>query len=51
MLEYVGLALEGEGDAAGMEQGSGMLVPCAILMVAHQGESPAGKLRPVFCGG
>ena len=40
------LAPEGEGDPAGKEAGGGFFIPGAIFMVAHQRETPAGKLNP-----
>ena len=35
----------GEGEAAGIEHGGSGLVPGAVLVVAHQGEAPGGKLH------
>ena len=39
------LSVQGEGQAAGEQHGSGASVPAAILPVTHQGEAPAGELH------
>jgi hypothetical protein len=41
-----GLSTVGEGEPAGKQQGSIVVVPGTIFVVAHQGISPAGKLNP-----
>ena len=38
--------MPGEGNPAGKEHGRGLLIPGAILVVTHKGESPGRKLHP-----
>ena len=33
-------------EAAAEKHRGGVFVPCAVFMIAHQGEAPAGKLHP-----
>ena len=44
VFEGLQLSFVGKGKAAGVEHGSGDLIPGAILVVAYQGEAPAGEL-------
>ena len=40
----------GKTQAAGIKPGGFFCIPGAILSIAHQGETPAGKLHPDLVG-